>query len=319
MNKTKIVVTLLVLICMPVMMFADIREHADRFEFGASAGVGFYVGQKNPVEGSDLLRIQSYDAIAFGERSTLRWPGIETFGFSFGYRFDSQWNLKLQATRQRVCFAEYHAIDDNELRAVYYNAMWHLDVMAEYNLLNYGNVMMPNQRIYNVVPYVGFGLGITMFNENATLRALNGVSGKLVGNYHDPKLNMRYPAVGKSYEYQEHNKKPNGTNDVAVGLYVPVAFGVKWRLNDNVQLKGTFQYQLYFSNAGQGGLNSNLEGATYVDYYKTSNQAVLDNLQSRPTFDGMTKKVAGFNHDCLFSISAIFNFGKWYEDRLITY
>lgn len=281
MNKTKVLAVLLVLVSAPVVLFADFREHMDRIELGVSAGVGFYVGQKNPVAGSDLLRVQSYDAIGFGERATLKWPGIETFGFNVGYRFDTQWQIRLQTTRQRLCFAEYMDTERyTNLRRMYYNAMWHLDAMAEYNILNYGNVMMSKQKIYNVVPYVGFGVGITMYNKNATFRSdkLNKDKGK------------KYPQVGTKGA------------EVGVGAYIPLAFGVKWRMNDNVQLKGAFQYQLYLTPS------SNLEGATYnVEY-----------APDRPTFDQLNKQF-GANHDCLFSVSAIFNLGKWYEDRLITY
>lgn len=305
MNKTRILVALLVLISVPMMLFADIREYADRFEFGASAGVGFYVGQKSPVEGSDLLRVQSYDAIAFGERPTLRWPGIETFGFSLGYRLDTRWNVKIQTTRQRLCFAEYapnaNSSSNSELRKVYYNAMWHLDAMAEYNLLNLGNVMMPRQALYNVVPYVGFGIGVSLYNKNATFRS---------DTYNKDK-GIMYPRVGSLPEEYKTIVKNNGEEvtraeewkraEIAVGTYIPVAFGVKWRVNDNVQLKGTFQYQFYLHS-------SNLEGASYDATFS----------KDRPKFEDLNKKF-GSNHDCLFSLSAIFNFGKWYEDRLITY
>ena len=68
MSKTKVLMVLLTLIAAPAVMFADARQHIDRLEFGVSAGVGFYVGQKNSVAGRDLLRIQSYAAVAFGER-----------------------------------------------------------------------------------------------------------------------------------------------------------------------------------------------------------------------------------------------------------
>lgn len=288
MSKTRIVVALLVLVCMPVMVFADFREHIDRLEFGVSAGVGFYVGQSNPLKDSELLRIQSYNAAGFGDKSTLKWPGIETFGFSLGYRFDTRWHLRLQAMRQRVCFAEYESANITSTRCVYYNAMWHLDMMAEFNILNYGNSMMPEQNIYNVVPYVGLGLGITMFNENATLRSNN--MGEKIGSF--------YPQVGGK------------DNEVAVAMYVPVALGVKWRINDYVQLKASFQYQLYFSNKGTGGLNSNLEGGSYAEYI---------NANTRPKFDELTKHIVGHNHDCLFSLSAIFNIEEWREERIITY
>lgn len=312
MSKTKVLTVLLMLVFVPVMMYADFREHMDRFEVGVSAGIGFYVGQKHPVAGRpDLLRIQSYDAIAFGERPTLRWPGIETFGVNVGYRFNTRWNLVLQTVRQRVCFAEYDYVagTSNQVRNVYYNPMWHVDAMAEFNILNYGNVMMPAQGIYNVVPYVGFGLGVTMYNQNATLRAVNA------GHHNSGKINTFYPQMGKMYVgTDEDGKLIKVDNPIAVGLYIPVSCGVKWRINDNVQMKGTFQYQLYFSNKGQGGLNSNLEGASCASYYTAD-----ANVQNRPTFDQLNKYVVGHNHDCLFSISAIFNLGDWYEDRLITY
>lgn len=310
MNKTKVLTVLTMLVCVPAVMIADIREHLDRLEFGVSAGVGFYVGQKHPVAGSDLLRIQSYDAIAFGDRGTLRWPGIETFGANVGYRFNTRWNLTFQAVRQRVCYAEYSKdVAGHELRGVYYNPMWHVDAMAEFNLLNYGNVMMPKQKVYNVVPYVGLGFGVTIFNQDATLRAVNGSS------HNSGKMNTFFPQVGKKYEgVDAEGKKIVTNNELAVGLYIPMACGVKWRINDNVQMKGTFQYQLYFSNKGEGGLNSNLEGASCANFYANS-----ENLQNRPTFDQLNKYVVGRNHDCLFSISAIFNLEKWQEDRLIRY
>lgn len=305
MSKTKVLMVLLTLIAAPMAMFADLRQNIDRLEFGVSAGVGFYVGQDVPVAGTGLERVQSYDAVAFGEKNTLRWPGIETFGFNVGYRFDSRWTLVAKTVRQRVCFAEYDnnamtangvAIPVERTRGVYYNAMWHVDVMAEYNILNYGNVMMPKQKIYNVVPYVGLGFGVTVFNKNATLRSMYG--------YGD--INSFYPRVG--YAQKDGKYYPA---EVAAALYIPAAVGVKWRINDNVQLKGTFQYQLYFASKSQGGLSANLEGASYCEGYQET--------ETRPKFDELDKVVAGKNHDCVFSISAIFNIGKWYEDRLITY
>ena len=305
MSKTKVLMVLLTLIAVPMAMFADLRQNIDRLEFGVSAGVGFYVGQDVPVAGTGLERVQSYDAVAFGEKNTLRWPGIETFGFNVGYRFDSRWTLVAKTVRQRVCFAEYDnnamnamgtPIPVEKTRGVYYNAMWHVDVMAEYNILNYGNIMMPRQKVYNVVPYVGLGFGVTVFNKNATLRSMYG--------YGD--INSFYPRVG--YAQKDGKYYPA---EVAAALYIPAAVGVKWRINDNVQLKGTFQYQLYFASKSQGGLSANLEGASYCEGYKET--------EARPKFDELDKVVAGKNHDCVFSISAIFNIGTWYEDRLIAY
>ena len=299
MNKSKFLVVLVALF-MPMWMSmasaANLKANSDRFEIGVSAGVGFYVGQENPLGTDQFNRVMSYDALGFGEKPTLNWPGIETFGFSFGYRFDTHWHVKLQTIRQRLCFAEYV---DNKLdtRNIYYNAMWHLDAMAEYNILPFGNEMMAGHGVYNVVPYVGFGLGITMYNKEATLRKVYNVQGPgdkgSVGTF--------YPRVGSSNELTAEGSVWTPA-EVGVGFYIPVAVGVKWRISDNVQLKGTFQYQLYLTPS------TNLEGGSYNSKY----------APDRPTFEQLNKKF-GSNHDCLFSLSAIFNFGQWYEDRLIVY
>jgi hypothetical protein len=91
-----------------------------------------------------------------------------------------------------------------------------------------------------------------------------------------------------------------GPNPVDCAFYIPVAVGVKWRANDNIQLKATFQYNFYS--------RSNLEGASYNETYTPNS----------PTVEQLAEYV-GISHDCLFSLTAIFNFGKWYEDRLIAY
>lgn len=324
MNKTKVLTVLLMMLAIPTWVFADFTDQIDRFEFGPVAGVGFYFGQKNPVENSDLLRVQSYDPIAFGEeRATLRWPGIETFGFSLGYRIDTRWTVTLKAVHQRVCFAEYDTIkvpesdkhpDGKELqRGLYYNTMWHVDAMAEYNLLNLGNAMVPEQSIYNVVPYVGLGIGVTLYNQNATFRGFDP-------DRNLDSLNTTFPKVGTTYRYNLSDT----INPIGIGLYIPMVCGVKWRINDNVQLKASFQYQLYFSNRGKGGLNSNLEGATKLTYGIDVPENDIDKIRieqykNRPGFSDLKKQIVGANHDCIFSISAIFNLSKWKEDRLILY
>jgi hypothetical protein len=149
--------------------------------------------------------------------------------------------------------------------------------------------------IKNIVPYVGFGVGMTMYNENATLRAIEKEHASSNFTKHGPM----FPRVGfmaTKYDAEQKKVEEWAKDTVRVAAYIPVAFGVKMRLNDNVQLKGTFQYQLYL----YGG---NLDGASdLVDY---------------ETYTKNTKW--GSNHDCTFSLTAIFNLGKWYEDRLITY
>jgi hypothetical protein len=76
---------------------------------------------------------------------------------------------------------------------------------------------------------------------------------------------------------------------------------------------------LYFASNKVGtSLSGNLEGGSFSKV----NLDIPDNkntLPGRPTFDDMSQHVVGYSHDCLFSLTAIFNLGKWYEDRLITY
>mgnify|MGYP006335661425 CR=1 FL=1 len=94
MKRNSFFVLVLAFACVPTMMFADFREQMDRFELGLSAGVGFYVAPRYPVAGNDALyRIHSYDVLYLKQehKGTFKWPGIETFGGSFGYRFDTRW------------------------------------------------------------------------------------------------------------------------------------------------------------------------------------------------------------------------------------
>ena len=63
----------------------------DRIELGLSAGVGFYMGQNHI---GDFTRIQCYDILGStlqDRRLKTNWPGIETFGFSLGYRFNKKY------------------------------------------------------------------------------------------------------------------------------------------------------------------------------------------------------------------------------------
>lgn len=310
MKRSSFLVLMLAFACVPTMMFADFREQMDRFELGLSAGVGFYVAPRNPVAGNEALyRIHSYDALYLkqGHGGTFKWPGIETVGGSLGYRFDTRWTLRAQATGQRIHFIEtntqYEGSVCNETYT-YYNALCHLDAIAEFNILNYGNVMQPEMGLYNVTPYVGLGLGMTFYNKDATIRsAIPGGS--------NLEQSSTYPIVGSK-------NKLTGKKDLGVAAYIPAVFGVKWRINDYVQLKGAFQYQIYLTKGNlEGGCPIGGETMNGVKVVKNQeSKSVNLNAIGRPTFDKMT---SGVYHDCIFSLSVIANLGKWYEDRVITY
>lgn len=293
MKKGSFLLVLLAFICMPTIALAEHEFSVDRFEFGLHAGVGFFVGPKSIAE--NVIRVQAYDALYFdkNEITNLKWPGIETFGFSVGYRIDSRWQVQLQTTRQRLCFAE-KLLDK---RPFYYNAMWHVEALAEFNLMNLGLEMRPNQGIYNVVPYVGLGYGITIYNKEATTRH-DGHSSELT--------NTMYPRVGfKTVKDSYRNKLE--TVPTNISMYIPMAVGLRWRINENVQMKAAFQYQLHFQSAQPDEetkspvFNSNLAGGTVsVDA------------------DKIYGKVVGDFHNCLFSVGVIANFGFWREDNINT-
>lgn len=286
MKKGSFLVVVLALVFAPTIVHAEHQFSVDRFEFGIHGGVGFFVG---PRDFENVTHVQAYDALYFKQNDikNLKWPGIEIFGFSVGYRIDSRWHVLLQTTRQRMCFAEQHA----DKRPFYYNAMWHLEALAEFNILNLGMEMRPIQGIYNIVPYVGLGYGITMYNAEATTRH-DGQSGELV--------NTMYPKVGFQTEKGTYKNKLVAV-PTNLSMYIPMAVGVKWRINENFQLKGAFHYQLHFQSPKTKKINSNLTGGTPF----VSSEEVYG-------------KVVGDFHNCLFSLGVIANFGSWREDNINT-
>ena len=307
MNKTRIVVALLALITVSNVGFAEHRVTIDRFEFGAHAGVGFYVAPRQPVEGNDAVyRIHTYDALYLrqGHGNTFEWPGIESFGGSVGYRIDTRWTLRAQATGQRLHFIETDANKIGTCNETYscYNSLCHLDVIAEFNILDYVVKQLTSAGLYNVVPYVGLGIGMTFFNKDATIRsAIPGGS-----NLYE---STTFPLVGSE-------NKLTGNKSLGVAAYIPAVLGVKWRINDNVQLKGTFQYQIYLTRGNlEGGCPIGGETMNGVQIWdkeiKDFKTPINLDATGRPTYDKMS---AGVYHDCLFSLGVIVNFGEWDED-----
>jgi hypothetical protein len=331
MNKLKVLLGVLVFAISIFVSHANAASEfqVDRIELGLSAGVGFYMGQNHI---GDFTRIQCYDILGStlqDRRLKTNWPGIETFGFSLGYRFNTMFNLKLQTTRQRIAFMEYEGANSNGF--LYYNAMWHTDAMLEYNILPYGLTSSAGGSVYNIVPYVGLGLGVTVYNQEASLRNANLPKPNATAT---TDIFAMYPRVGFKQVWElPYDKFGQPTDsvpvlkwkkaDTGVALYIPIAMGAKWRIDEHWQLKATFQYQLYFQNASKEGLNSNLDGGTFVDRFAIVNgKEYTDLTPDRPKFDYLdqnNKKVVGQNHDFLFSLTAIFNFSTWYEERIVEY
>lgn len=294
MKRGYFVIILLALIGLPTIVVAQEQGSLDRFEFGVYGGLGMYVGPNEATKGWKQVPMHIQDATKYEN------PGIETFGFSVGYRYDLRWQFKLQATRQRMGFDEIIPISDpkrEDNRHLYYNAMWHLDAMAEFNILRFGPEIHRGQSVYNIVPFVGLGYGITVYNQNATLRTKRDGLGE---------LGAKYPRVGYTLSQDDKDKftiaEKAPTN---LAMYIPIATGVKWRINHNVQIKGTFQYHLYFQNPDKSDkiadwtpkINSNICGGTL-------------NTSGDKIYGG----VVGSHHNFMFSLGAIVNFGRWFDD-----
>ena len=291
MKRESFIIVLLALLMMPTLTFAQDYSALDRFEFGIFGGVGMYMGPNANAAG--VVQVPRYTQ----PDEKYSNPGIETFGFSAGYRYDLRWQFKLQTMRQRVGFDEIIPTSNpnrDDTRHLYYNAMWHVDFMAEFNILRYGAEMHRGQSVYNIVPFVGLGCGSTFYNANATLRT------KREG---DILYGTVYPRVGQQLEDKNGDGKYTevaGKMDVNAAMYIPVSTGVKWRINDNVQIKGTFQYNLYFQDSAKKEnptLNSNLHGGT--------------------TFfpgDKIYGSVVGQHHNFMLSLGAVVNFGRWDEN-----
>lgn len=345
MNRIKV---LFVVLALSLPMFVSVAEaqvkstRFDRFEFGVFGGVGFYQSHvhDNTRFGDDIFRIQGYDAVTFKNHglATLNVPGIETFGGSVGYRFNTMWNLRFSATRQRVSFAEYHTYTEkligdvtNRTRFIYYNAMWHVDAMAEYNILPYGLRTIGSGNIYNFTPFLGVGAGVTMFNEQASLRKAYEFNGPLDRNKKgnpDGKIYTSFPRVGYKQVYADGDTVPSWKKaEMAYALYVPFALGLKWRLNPHFQLKAAFQYNMYISIGDGKWGNTNLEGGAlpYDENLDHVAKTALDyktryGSSYRPTFDELPHdRAVANNHNCMFTLSLIVNFAEWYEDRVIKY
>lgn len=223
MKRSKFFLVLLV-----VLSPLFINAQTQNVEFGLQAGAGLFMGVENPVPG--YTRISEFAWM----RDSEDIPAFETYGALIRYRFDTRWALQLQGMRQRTRFKEVSRMHEDGL--YFYNAMWNIDLMAEYNILKYGFFVNRNANIYTITPYVAIGLGASLYNKHATYRwGLN-----------EGAKNTPYPMIK--------------AEDLAVAMYIPMAVGMKLRMAANWQLKVAFQYNLYVMNGDVCGSTVNTDG-----------------------------------------------------------
>lgn len=269
--------TILMLIMLSVaeVCFSQI----DRIEYGLQGGVGVYImnGKDNPIRTS----MGFYDKEHEAAYSNV-FPVMEQYGAFVRYRFDNHWNVTVEATRQRVRFREESAGSVK----YYYNAMWHIDAVAEYNILSYGKTYDWGAELedYPATPYLMIGLGVTAYNKDAAC-SMRSMSESSVARKHNMYPNMlnRYDLDAEG-EYNQVKQRPTGA------LYLPVGLGVKWRLTSSLQLQASAKYHLYL-------VNGNLEGGTPEWTY----EQMIDNKEHLKL---------GRTHDILISFGIVYNFSR---------
>lgn len=203
----------------------------ENLEIGLYGGVGFYWGQRHSAEGiSRTTKIGMWLIDAEDKAKSI--PGFEAYGALVRYRIDNHWNVALKGTRQRLFFREYK--DYTAESAFYYNAAWNVDVTAEYDILDYGHSPWNDAGSHAVActPYVLLGVGVSLYNENASYRGGNGTKEK--GSFQ--------PRVGDK-----------ALGPVRAACYIPVGAGIKWRVARNWQLQVSAQYHLYVQGADLSG------------------------------------------------------------------
>ena len=187
------------------------KEHV--IDVGLGVGLGFYSGAEYNGQREQYL-VEGWKAFE---------PVNEMFGLSAAYRIDRHWAVQLQGYRQRMMFNDHNPpVDSTSTNFLggkfYYSPLWHIDVMGEYNILEY---IPSSQDVANgsLTPYVGLGLGVALFDSIAHPRHLDGGTDGTM-----------YPLIKK----------------MSWGLYAVAGAGVKWHITDGWQLKAAINYQLHF-------------------------------------------------------------------------
>ena len=315
MRSFRIVLSLLVVLFSTVVSAQELTARLEMLEIGAQVGGGFAWNKGLPLNGISR-------SASFGWFPDKEVPAMETYGGMLRCNLDERWTVQVQAMTQRLMFNEQLAKtypSENPPVYSYYNTMCNLDAMTEINILKYGFSRDRLRNVYTIVPYVAVGLGMSIYNQNATFAFQNKGDGQ-------SKFNTSYPAIGK---------------DRSVAMYVPFGLGMKMRLTGNLQIKFSCQYDLYV--AGKDGF-VDFYGATYTDKNDIvvrknnsglSDKELINSLSQvddmrKPRYDDLKKaytkaykngeaSIVDNNHNLVFAVGLIFNFTKTYRDMIIEY
>lgn len=211
-----------------VMTFSTMSVFSQSYpvEVSLSIGNGFYWTPSSMVI-NDVYTRDNQMALVNGGTP---FPAFETYGAALRYLFTRQWSIQLQGMRQRMRFMEIDNRTPQEIgnynKLAYYNAMWNVDLQAEYNFLKYGGA----SDLWT--PYVSFGVGASIHSKTAQ---------------------YRWGGVGKREWTDASTTAYPVIKDPGFALYVPLGVGVKFRLARSWQLKFACQYQMYLMGNPAGG------------------------------------------------------------------
>ena len=288
-------------------VFCGLFAHAQDFmiemlEIGVQAGGGLVWGNNTPMSG--VVRQP-----AFAINAESQFPAMETYGGMLRYSAHERFAVQIQAMAERVHFGEQLTSEKGNSPMYYYNnTLCNLDATVEFNFMKYGFQRSGDE--YTIVPYASTGLGVSIYNQNATFAWKSTSDGS-------SKFNTAYPGI---------------KGDLGTAMYVPFGLGVKMRLAVNWQLRLACQYNMYV--AGKDKM-VDIYGATYADKntvtVRENNSALSDqqlintlDFTGRPTYEDLKNAYAGQsafanNHNLLITLGIVFNFADQYKGLIIEY
>ena len=327
MKMSKIFLVLLVAVA-PILSFAqgDNSKGVEKFEMSIQIGAGFTWANKTPVDG--VLRAPVF-AWAPGAKGAKNFPASEVYGAVLRYSIDERWTVQVQGMRQRVHFSEITGEEEHH----YYNAAWHTDAMAEFNIWKYAFLSNKQTRVYEFVPFISFGAGASMFGKNASYsygRGYGHVEGYGAESYRLICMNSRE----KGYKYPK-------IEDTRAAMYIPFAVGAKLRMTENWQLKVACQYNFYLfgsdskvdmfgttmrpnADAEYKFVPGKREDPNATGYWNGNTKHYYvspnENWVSGVEYDQLPEyKKSGFgqSHNLMVTLGIIFNFNPSYKDMIL--
>lgn len=319
--------TLKYFLCL-VLMGASFAAYAqgsskgvEKFEMSIQIGAGFTWANNAPLEG--VTRMPDF---AWAPDKASKFPAFEAYGAVLRYNIDERWTVQAQGMRQRLRFNEVSGEESH----FYYNAAWHLDAMAEYNLMRYAFVSNKQRKVYELVPFIAFGAGASMYNKNATYGFGTGLGFREDA---DGIMDSYQRMIAFNGNFRGHKYPAIDAKNMGAAMYIPFAVGAKLRMTANWQLKVACQYNFYlFGSDGK----VDMYGATkypdpdkvysindgYISKTDTKHYYVYaeDLKMDRVKYDDIPAyKSSGFgkNHNLMLTLGIIFNFNPAYKDMIL--